>query len=242
MISIDRRPEPNSFTRSKSINRWRLKAVVKTLWEMQNKKCCYCEKSIPLSGHSKAVEHFAPKSKYVNFVNTWENLLLVCSQCNGEKLDKFPLSYTTNFNDEKIIDTTRGENFKNVSTLLINPSDLRFNPEAYIEYVIDADEDPDLLGMPRKRNNSRKGHLTINILGLYKDYHVGEARKFIRNTLMPNYRLLLSAWLDDEPHLLREQKNEFERFLSAKHEYAAVAREFARARNLSNFGIVVPGY
>ncbi len=64
--------------------------VVSALWAMQHGKCCYCERRLPETGHLKAVEHFRPKSVFPELRNEWRNLLLACSQCNGQKADKFP--------------------------------------------------------------------------------------------------------------------------------------------------------
>jgi uncharacterized protein (TIGR02646 family) len=49
-------------------------------------RCMYCEDS---AAHE--VEHFWPKARYPGRAFCWENLLLVCGQCNRSKLAQFPL-------------------------------------------------------------------------------------------------------------------------------------------------------
>lgn len=64
-----------------------IKAVLSAMSSGLN-RCMYCEDS---SG--TAVEHFWPKSKYPCLAFTWENYLLVCSECNNCKQDHFPLDH-----------------------------------------------------------------------------------------------------------------------------------------------------
>ena len=77
--------------------------VVEALWEMQHGKCCYCEIDLPKKGHLKAVEHFAPKSIFKGLRNEWENLLLACSLCNGEKSNKYSVILSDKENVDKVI-------------------------------------------------------------------------------------------------------------------------------------------
>ena len=49
-------------------------------------RCMYCEDSA-----AQEVEHFWPKARYPERAFCWENLLLVCGQCNRSKLAQFPL-------------------------------------------------------------------------------------------------------------------------------------------------------
>jgi uncharacterized protein (TIGR02646 family) len=50
------------------------------------KRCMYCEDSA-----GSAVEHLWPKSKYPCLAFTWDNYLLICSICNSNKGDQFPI-------------------------------------------------------------------------------------------------------------------------------------------------------
>lgn len=51
-------------------------------------KCCYCNDS---DNYSDAyhVEHFAPKSKFPDLTNKYDNLLYCCPYCNRSKSDKW---------------------------------------------------------------------------------------------------------------------------------------------------------
>lgn len=67
-------------------------AVKPTLADMQQLKCCYCEKRQEQAKY-RDVEHYRPKSLYWWLAWTWENLLFACIDCNREqKRDQFPLT------------------------------------------------------------------------------------------------------------------------------------------------------
>jgi len=48
--------------------------------------CCYCEDSF-----ARDIDHFRPKTLYPNDTFVWENYLLACPTCNGNKKDKFAI-------------------------------------------------------------------------------------------------------------------------------------------------------
>ncbi|QEZ91935.1 HNH endonuclease domain-containing protein [Proteus sp. CD3] len=60
------------------------------LWEKFKHQCAYCGTRLyePLMAD---VEHFFPKSKYPDFLENTDNLLIVCRACNMIKRDQFPL-------------------------------------------------------------------------------------------------------------------------------------------------------
>lgn len=51
-----------------------------------NRKCYLCETVVD-KGYE--VEHLRPKSEYPELTYTWDNLFLVCRNCNGIKSDRF---------------------------------------------------------------------------------------------------------------------------------------------------------
>lgn len=64
----------------------------------QHRKCVYCEDDYNSNRGGKGeVDHFRPKAdgddgpRYWFLAYDWENLVLACSNCNGSKLDQFPL-------------------------------------------------------------------------------------------------------------------------------------------------------
>lgn len=129
---------------------------------MQHHKCCYCENYLPDRGSGKQVEHFRPRSKYPDLINEWENLLLACGTCNGEKNDEFPLSET-------------GE------PLLLDPSNKTVEPEDHIDFVVVPEQGsigPKGLAIPK--NNSEQGKATIETIGLASSYHVKQRYTAIR--------------------------------------------------------------
>ncbi len=76
--------------------------VKQTLWDMQHRKCCFCEHAYERKWST--VEHFRPKTKasrdrksttsvrgYWWLAYEFENLYFCCSNCNTPKSDYFPL-------------------------------------------------------------------------------------------------------------------------------------------------------
>ena len=54
-------------------------------------KCAYCEQEA-----AKDVEHFFPKSRYIQKMFLWTNFLWCCKNCNTEKLAVFPVNAAGN--------------------------------------------------------------------------------------------------------------------------------------------------
>jgi uncharacterized protein (TIGR02646 family) len=211
-------------------------SVVKSLWEMQYEKCCYCEQKIPEDGHAKAVEHFQPKSVFKNRQNDWQNLLLACSQCNGKKSDRFPVELTDDSGQPKVVYLKRGARGK---ALIIDPSDSRLDPEEHIDFVVD-DGDPEL-GRAVARNNSRSGSTTIDVVGLRNPHYVRERKSFFK-LLNHCYMLLLEAENQRESEMLEFCKKGFAMLVSAKGKFAGFARAYARTkeRKLRDLGLKIP--
>lgn len=93
--------------------------VKQPLYDMFFGKCAFCERKVEIStGH---IEHFKPKSQYVNLTFDWNNLLYSCEVCNNKqhKGDKFPLD----------CDGT---------PLLIDPTDENCDIYQYLDFYWDA--------------------------------------------------------------------------------------------------------
>lgn len=237
MIKIERCECPNILGDSPSEgDRYRCRKVVQRLWEMQHHKCCYCEQEIPSEGHSKAVEHFKPKSIFKYLRNEWRNLLLVCPQCNGRKLDRFPVELTEESGETKVVYIKTESDAK---PLIIDPSNPDIDPEEHIDFIVDdADKQ---FGLITARDNSRLGQLTINVVGLYTKFYTDKRRNYYIKTLMAEYRALLFARQQNEKAGIECCKNIFKMLMSAKGEFAAFARAFARYKQLGQrFGIRIP--
>jgi len=212
------------------------KEVVRTLWDMQHEKCCYCEQNIPGEGHLKAVEHFRPKSVYKGLRNDWENLLLACAQCNGKKSDRFPTELTDDSGEAKVLYQKRDSRRR---ALIIDPSGCTIDPEDHIDFVVDDREET--YGLCRPKNNSRLGKKTVHAIGLYRTYYTNRRRSFHCDVLLPAWLSLLKAERQKDQRMLAICKNQFAMLLSAEGEFAAYARGFARDRRVhERFGIRIP--
>jgi uncharacterized protein (TIGR02646 family) len=215
--------------------------VVKTLWRMQKQKCCYCEHKIPNEGHSKAVEHFQPKSIFTFLKNDWENLLLACAQCNGKKSDKFPVELTDDNNNPKVVFLKKTTAHKKWQEFLIDPSDPNIDPEDHIDFIVD-DSNYEELGIPKEKNGSKKGRMTIDVINLQAWYYTSGRRTFLLQTLLPTYHTLLNAYNSSMLDMVNSYKDKMRIYMSANQEFAAVARAFCRTKNLDKnpFNIPIP--
>ena len=105
----------------KATNKYRHRQIKESLVEMFHGKCAYCESRITVVTYG-AVEHFYPKSRYIDKTFAWDNLLLSCDICNdaGHKGDRFPLDRRGN-------------------PLLIDPTDGVTDITEHLEFLWDAE-------------------------------------------------------------------------------------------------------
>ena len=199
---------------------------------MQLEKCCYCEQYIPDRGSGKHVEHFWPRHPYCDLKNAWENLLLACATCNGEKLDKFP------FTDDG-------------TPLLLDPSDSSIDPEEHIDFMMGNEPNIQQLGpkasvfskgLAVAKNQSQRGDETINTIGLYMEFHVkrrAEAISNLERCLRSLVRELkkVRAGNGDESEV-ENQKQCLLGAMEGHREYAGVARAFSRKYRLTTRGVI----
>lgn len=241
MIKIKRENTPTALKGSpKKGTHYNKKQVVQVLWNMQKEKCCYCEQKIPPEGHAKAVEHFHPKSIFRFLKNDWENLLLVCAQCNGIKSDKFPIELTKDKNNPKVIYLKKTTKNKSGKALLIDPSDSKIDPEDHITFIVD-DRKIAEYGLPTERNKSKLGRMTIDIINLQGLFHTRKRRDFLHDKLLPGYSNLLKALDLGDSDKIDIEKKRFEMWMSSHNDYAAFARVFCRKRKMdkSPFNITI---
>lgn len=236
MITIERVNCPESLRgTAKAKAAYRNKDVVKTLWNMQHKKCAYCEADIPHEGHLKAVEHFRPKSIFKSRVNDWKNLLLVCAQCNGFKSDKFPVELTNNIGEAMVVYIKRDTDD---SGLLIDPTDPTVDPEEHLDFVVSVSDEE--FGMICVKNHSSRGRETVTVVGLDNSYYTRRHRKHI-SAMLRDLLLMLEARDQSESAMERQYKDILGLKLSAKAPLSGVARAFARENRLDvNFGVTIP--
>lgn len=160
-------------------NTYKHLSVKNELIKNQHHKCCYCEAWF---GHNSYghVEHYRPKSAWKQKRNDklqypgyywlaydWDNLLLSCSICNGNKGNIFPLrnNRLRAINHHKTIESTD-------NTLLINP--MLENPEEHIGFRADV-----------AYGKTHKGRITINTVELNRMPLCEDRRKCL-NTLKIN--------------------------------------------------------
>jgi HNH endonuclease len=112
-------PVKNKKDIKKVQNKYRHIKVKDALVEMFHGKCAYCESKITTVTYG-AIEHFFPKSVYVDLTYEWNNLLLSCDLCNDAKHKgmKFPLDSDGN-------------------ALLIDPTDGITDPTLHLKFVWD---------------------------------------------------------------------------------------------------------
>lgn len=214
MILIRRTDSPTELANNpENVDRYNHDNVVAELAKMQHRKCCYCESDLPKKGLHKHVEHIKPKGKpeYEELRNDWENLLLVCGQCNGSKKEKYPL-------------TPAGD------PLLVDPS--KENPEDHITFHVDMREE-EFWGHPIVVNDSKKGSKTIEILKLYDSYYIRMHRKRIREMMQVLFRLQ-DAEMRNNGGDVNQCKAELNVFMKADSTFAAVGRAFVRDFKLDN--------
>jgi len=210
-------------------DKYRCEEVVQNLWEMQRRKCCYCEQLIPSEGHSKAVEHFKPKNIFKYLKNDWKNLLLACPQCNGKKSDKFPVELTEEPGKTKMIYL---KTLSNAEPLIIDPSNPEIDPEDYIDFNVNI-KHIEVCGIIKAKNNSPLGRETINVIGLDRAYYTRlRMERFFQ--LMGMFNNLARAVIQRDDCWIQHYKNEFEMMMSATSEFAALARAFAKYYRMDN--------
>lgn len=96
MIKIDRIPKPSELTMAvqKDLTQqfingqkrvWSKPYIKKSLLQMSNRKCVYCESLLGEESKYMEVEHYYPKNIYPEKVVEWPNLFASCKRCNGTK-------------------------------------------------------------------------------------------------------------------------------------------------------------
>ncbi len=100
MIKINRASCPNELTdelKNRLTEKYKLTGkdvwnedcikpfLKKTLSDMTNEKCSYCECKINIESNDATIDHIVPKSIDKNKVMDWDNLIISCLRCNRQK-------------------------------------------------------------------------------------------------------------------------------------------------------------
>lgn len=237
MIKIARCNCPSVLANNpQSATSYRNKSVVQALWRMQKEKCCYCECKIPESGHLKAVEHFRPKSVFKYLKNEWNNLLLACSLCNGHKSNKYPIILSDAKGETKVLYIKAPQS--GVSAI-IDPSDPNINPEVHLDFVTDDGDDAFCTIIPK--NDNPLGKETIDVCQLRSSYYTKEWRRYCILVLKVTFENMMIAKDNADQDQLQVQIDRYNIFVSSNSIFAALARSFARSKNLDQrFGVYIP--
>ena len=155
--------------------------VVRTLREMFNKKCAYCEFNYA-AGSPEDIEHFRPKGAvvingqlskpgYYWLAADWNNLLPSCIDCNRKREKKFVApnqASSGKANLFPVADETHRWRCHTVNDvmeqpLLLNPCD--DYPEHHLEFLSDGLVRP---AVDATRQTSLKGETSIEVFGLLR--------------------------------------------------------------------------
>jgi len=196
---------------------------VKTcLWQMQNGKCCYCEREYERT-HSD-VEHFRPKTEarrekdrktpgYWWLAYRFDNLYFGCLICNRIKGAWFPLlAGTLPLAEEK--DPRAEAEFP----LLLDPG--FEDPEDHLTFV----------WLPNRgyqiapRNGSERGRQTIEILKLDRDDLTEMRRRYYRRHLEPLLKRFAKAEGRGDRSAVEEALQDAEALKATTAPYALLAR------------------
>lgn len=157
--------------RSDEIKGYNPAEVKRTLWSQQAYKCCYCESRV--KERHDDVEHFRPKGEadrapgssanygYWWLSYSWDNLFLSCKGCNQSpcKGAQFPLEVGSIALDGGREEVPPGGEVP----LLIDPA--VEDPIRHIQFRCEKRDGRDCW-VPRPRDGSSKGAVTIRVCGL----------------------------------------------------------------------------
>ncbi|MFJ5390020.1 AAA family ATPase [Pectobacterium sp. CHL-2024] len=173
--------------------------VIEQILDNQHKKCAYCEQTLN-SNKSCSVTHYRPISNatlaekgrsvidyYAWYAYEWQNILIVCNECNYEIRQMFPLEG----NPVKTMSTWQEAETRE-KPLLMNP--YTANPSEHIMFTYDGE----VVG------RSKQGSTTIEILQLNRPHLItARARCFeklevvLTNNLPENLVKILNTYVDE---------------------------------------------
>lgn len=244
MIRIVRGPEPPQLAPVRAAGLAKLRAIVAArapcsedfgdgydvvkleLWQMQHRKCCYCEHKTKRSYND--VEHFRPKTRadrrpsgsvgtgYWWLAWTWENLLFSCSTCNrSEKNDAFPLGTKDELAPE-------GAPPGLERPLVIDPAGA-VNPMMHLRFVHKTLSPPAGERHWYAEHDDTLGFLTIWTFGLNHADIVELRDDYARTTLKQRWEKLEEAIREQDKPKVRERFEEAKDLFRADQPFAALA-------------------
>ena len=212
---------------------WGRRTVRTALWEMQNGRCCYCERYRDTMRESD-IEHFRPKTAcsdksptkpaYWWLAYEWDNLFFGCRLCNQEyKKTQFPI--------RGVRATTPSSDLEVEDQFLIDPT--KEDPEEFLDYDF-----TDLLRvMPNGKSPNRvRGNRSIDICKLDR-VDLALQRRAIIPALQGIHRRMIVALERGNEVLENRIGKEIADATSAKSklEFIGMRRAYFRARGLGQF-------
>ncbi len=212
---------------------WGRKPVRRALWNMQNGRCCYCERYRDKMRESD-IEHFRPKTEveeknpskpgYWWLAYEWENLFFACRLCNQEfKKTQFPIQGTRAISSADNLDVEE--------PYLIDAA--KENPEDFIDYDFTH---PLSVNPNGKAPNRERGNKTIEVCGLDRQ-DLGLQRKVIIPALRAIQNRMILALESGNEVLERRIGRQISDATTAKvkHEFVGMRRAYFRARDLGEY-------
>lgn len=221
-------PKSDDFERH-----WGHGTVRLALWEMQQRKCCYCERIRDVNRESD-VEHFRPKADifeesgaggYWWLAYEWTNLFFSCRYCNQEyKKTQFPLQ------DPSRRARTQTDSLDAETPILIDPT--AEDPADFIGY--DWQSAYGVMVFPCGFDGEGRGAGTIRITGLDRS-ELNEDRASFVGTLQGIVVSYHAARALEKPLLLNDARDDIRRETSSSLQYTGFRRAFFRAAGLGEY-------
>ena len=133
-------------------------------------RCMYCQDS-----HGSDIEHFWPKTSFLDKMYLWENLLLCCTECGRHKGEQFPLD-------------------EDGAPLLIDPT--VDNPWDFMDYVPETGRITARY-IPAKGEPSKHGEKTVEILHLDRREALEKIYRRANDALLQRVSELLRTGVTD---------------------------------------------
>jgi uncharacterized protein (TIGR02646 family) len=230
-IAAQRKPASDEFPAH-----WGKDDVRTALWEMQHKKCCYCERKREKNRESD-VEHFRPKADVTEADTThkgywwlayeWKNLFFSCRYCNQQhKKNHFPVTGTHA--------SSPNDPLQNEGALLIDPTDQA--PETLIGYDwFLVNKDYHVYAVPRR--DSVEGRKTIKVLGLNQN-EIPLERGHLVWDLITIADLMRAGLQKENKIIVDKMARRIAEQTTAKQPFAGFRRDFFRKQSLDEY--IVP--
>jgi uncharacterized protein (TIGR02646 family) len=196
--------------------------VKSCLWQMQNGKCCYCEREYERKYSD--VEHFRPKTEalregkvktpgYWWLAYRFDNLYFGCLVCNRIKGAHFPLKAGT-----RALEPEEDPRQVEELPLLIDPG--FEDPEDHLTFVWIPGRGYEVA----PRDGSERGRRTIEILELDRDDLSEIRRRYYRKHLQPLLERFAEAERNGDGVALNQIRQEAATLKAADSPFALLAR------------------